>query len=247
MKKYYYKRVAVKKEPNPRTRKIIHYGGVLLAGIGVGILIYFTAPILTWKLFFSSAFASVTAPVPDPYILTPEGIKELIHKNQNKGVIVEKDGISDKWFMQYPFKKTTTPSVAFYEISIPKLSIYNAEVATEDSDLSKHLVQYWGTPLPPLRGNAVIFGHSTLPSLFRPNDYKTIFANAHTLKNGDTIIVNLGKESYTYRIIKIFVTEPDDISVLDQDTSGNYFTLITCTPPGTIWKRLIIKSQLVTD
>jgi sortase A len=92
----------------------------------------------------------------------------------------------------------------------------------------------------------VIFGHSTLPQLFEENNYKTIFANAYQLEVGDEIFVNLDDVHYKYTISDISVVEPTDISVLAQDFSDSYLTLITCTPPGTVWKRLIIKAKLNT-
>jgi sortase A len=45
--------------------------------------------------------------------------------------------------------------------------------------------------------------------------------------------------------VKIFVVDPNDFGVLDQDKDGSYLTLITCTPPGTYLKRLVVKAKLM--
>ena len=42
------------------------------------------------------------------------------------------------------------------------------------------------------------------------------------------------------------VVAPTEVSVLD-NTEENILTLITCTPPGTAWKRLIIIASLNTE
>jgi sortase A len=148
------------------------------------------------------------------------------------------------WFPTNSIKSNITPSLSEYTISIPKINITNAVVSTTDVDLGKHLVNYQGTSLPPDKGNTVIFGHSTLPQLYNPKDYHTIFAYAHTLKVGDNILVNEDNVQYTYVINNITIVSPDDTSVLAQSYDDSYLTIVTCTPPGTTWKRLIIKSKL---
>ena len=90
----------------------------------------------------------------------------------------------------------------------------------------------------------MIFGHSTLPQLFNAKDYKTIFANAYKLKNGDIIYATVKGVKYSYKIFKTIVVDPSDTSALEQDYDNSYLTLVTCTPPGTTWKRLVIKSRL---
>ena len=117
-------------------------------------------------------------------------------------------------------------------------------MSNKDSDLSTHLVQFNSDTYPPKEGNSVIFGHSTLPQLFDPNNYKTVFANAYKIKTGDEIVITNNNRNYIYKVISLTVVEPTDTSVLAQDFSDSYLTIITCTPPGTIWKRLIIKAKI---
>ena len=90
----------------------------------------------------------------------------------------------------------------------------------------------------------MIFGHSTLPQLFNPKNYKTIFANAYLLKENDLIYATVENITYKYRVYNISVVDPKDTSIFTQDLNDSYITLVTCTPPGTIWKRLIIKARL---
>ena len=117
-------------------------------------------------------------------------------------------------------------------------------VSTVDTDVGKHLVNYEGTSILGDKGNAVIFGHSTLPQLYNPKDYKTIFANAYKLKIGDNIYGFVNGVSYLYKIYNTTVVDPSDTSIFAQSYNNSYLTLVTCTPPGTVWKRLIIKARL---
>ena len=38
---------------------------------------------------------------------------------------------------------------------------------------------------------------------------------------------------------------PTDLSVLEQRYDGRYLTLVTCSPPGTYLRRLIVKARIV--
>jgi len=105
-------------------------------------------------------------------------------------------------------------------------------------------VNYGGTAIPPEKGNAVIFGHSTLPQLFNQKDYKTIFATLYKLTVGDVIQIKVAGVEYYYKIFSITVVDPSDTSVFEQNFSDSFLSLVTCTPPGTTWKRLIIKAKL---
>ena len=66
----------------------------------------------------------------------------------------------------------------------------------------------------------------------------------HITHQHSEIIVNLEKAQYSYIINSVTVVEPEDTSVLAQNFSDSFITIITCTPPGTVWKRLIIKARI---
>ena len=101
------------------------------------------------------------------------------------------------------------------------------------------------TSLPGENGNVVILGHSTLPQLYNIKDYKTIFTYLPSLKEGDKIEIKLGDQVFEYEVFDIMVVKPSEVSVLKQDFSNSYLTLITCVPPGTYWNRLIVKAKIV--
>ncbi len=151
------------------------------------------------------------------------------------------------WFPTKPQSSLSTkPDVKQYYLSIPKLNINNATVTVGGDDLAKSLVHYLPQSLPGEPGNVVIFGHSTLPQLYNPKDYKTIFTYLPSLEKGDKINVTIGDLEYTYTVYDMFVINPDQVSVLDQQSDNSYLTLITCVPPGTWWKRLVVKAKLST-
>jgi sortase A len=235
-----------KKRSAYQFKKIIRYTGLASSIIGILSLIYISIPLISWKIYFEPVFASnsIQAPIPKTAVLSAVNIQTLLSQAVNSINTDYSD--ARNWFPQFQSlqKQAIRPAITTYNISIPKLNIKYANVTTTDTDLSSHLVHYPGTPLPPQQGNGVIFGHSTIPSWFNPTDYKTIFATVHTLIIGDKIIATVDTKEYIYSIMSIIITNPDDSSVFAQDTDGSYLTLITCTPPGTTWKRLIIKAKL---
>lgn len=237
MVKYYKK--------NPRKKKnILKLISFISFIFGVSIFIYAFFPLISWQIYFAPVFANqeINAPIPRVNIVSGNTLASLI-----SGASESLSGISytdaQNWFPGYN-PKNGDLKTPIYNISIPKIGIENAEVSAKDTDLTKHLVNYGGTALPPERGNAVIFGHSTLPQLYNQKDYKTIFSYLFKLQTGDDIIVKVGNITYKYKVETITVVDPTNTAVLEQNYSDSFLTLITCTPPGTIWKRLIVKARL---
>lgn len=135
-------------------------------------------------------------------------------------------------------------------IIIPKLNV-NAPIIFEPSiaeeaiqnSLRNGVVHYAGTALPGEPSNSVIVGHSS-NDWWEPGNYKFVFALLEKLEPGDQIQVNYQKKRYVYQVAGKKVVEPTEISVL-QPTTDPILTLITCTPPGTSWKRLIITANQI--
>lgn len=236
MSKYLYTK---EKRKNPK--RFLKFFSILIFLFGISIIIYIFSPLIMWQVYFSPIFASnnLTAPIPKTTILTSSSLKNLLA--QNSFGVNYKD--AKNWFPDYKAKKTN-PKVSSYNLSIPKLNIEEAVVTTIDNDLASHLVNYQGTAIPPQNGNSVVFGHSTLPQLFNPKDYKAIFATLHTIKIGNQIFVTSENITYKYKIFSIIIVDPSDTSIFSQNFDDSYLTLVTCTPPGTTWKRLIVKAKL---
>lgn len=240
MIKYYYKKT------RPFNRKLFfRYFGAILAILGLFVTIYIFFPVIAFEVFISPALASqpLAVPIPQTKLLTPATIRQLL-VTQSSALLGVDYTHASSWFPAYVPPSDGRPRIPAYQLSIPRLNIKRANVSTIDDDLSMHLVNFQGTCVPPDKGNCVIFGHSTLPSLYSPKDYKTIFANIQNLRVGDLIIVHIAGLDYIYKIFDMSVVSADNTSVLSQTMDDSYLTIITCTPPGTVWFRLIIKSRL---
>ena len=223
----YYKHI--KKPKDKRVKKIL---GLTLITFGLLFFLYSFLPLISWKFYFADAFERQKIDSPVPFSTLVSNSTGNFGKNYYD---------ASSWYPNFDVGEKKVE----YLLSIPSIEVMSVKVSNADTDLTRHLVQYNSDSFPGSLGNVVIFGHSTLPQLFSNDDFKSIFSNLYKVKVGDTIDIEFENKKYTYKIIQSLVVEPDDTSVLAQDFSGSLLTLITCTPPGTVWKRLIIKAKLV--
>lgn len=152
---------------------------------------------------------------------------------------------ADNWFEGNLELPQVESKVSYYNLTVPRLKIKDAVVEIGGNDLSDHLIHYKGTAIPGREGNAVIFGHSSLPQFFSPTNYLSIFAKLPTLQAGDDVIVNYDGITYKFRVQEMFEVKPTDIQVLAQRYDGSYLTLVTCVPPGTYLRRLVVIAKLI--
>lgn len=198
-------------------------------------------PIIRYQLEYSIKFGQMISPLsPKFYNRSPSVLGDLS---------TDYTQLSN-WFVEDSQKpngvtKILSPEgLIYYTISIPKLKIKDATVEIGSMDLKKSLIQYPQTALPGQLGNSVIFGHSVLPQFFNPKSYLTIFSTLYRLKQGDEILVDFDSVKYKYLVEEMYEIQPTDLSVLEQRFDDRYITMITCTPPGTYLRRLVVKARL---
>ena len=136
------------------------------------------------------------------------------------------------------------------EIIIPKIGVTaplvfistNNEVEVLKA-LQNGVVHYYGTALPGENGNAAFFGHSS-NDWWEPGNYKFVFVLLEKLSVGDTYEIHYNSKKYVYQVVETKIVQPNDLSVLNQ-TSKPTSTLITCTPPGTSWRRFVVVANQI--
>lgn len=128
-------------------------------------------------------------------------------------------------------------------VAIPKINIQYPILAIETSNpeetkepMRYGIVRYWGGNVNDY-GNLSIAGH---------NNYNgTMFGKTKNLKIGDIVeLTDLTKTTIQYEIYDIFVTDPNDVSILaTKDETIREVTLITCTNGNR--ERLILKAKQI--
>ena len=226
-----------------KRKKII---GLLSISLGFITLLYFFFPILSYHLYLSSAFAgsSIQAPLPQRVVLGGNAsVKGLF----SSGITNMTANFADarNWFPNVRKDKKALEKVAEYELSIPSQGISHMKVSAVDFDLSKHLVQYFSTSKSPIeKGTSVIFGHSTLPQWFDSKNYMAIFAHLHMMKEGEKIVLTVNGQNYSYKVFSVTILDSNNPNIFSQSFDNSYITIVTCTPPGTTWKRLVVRASL---
>ena len=128
-------------------------------------------------------------------------------------------------------------------IKIPKINLKYPIIEIEDisSESAKKpmklsIIKYWGENVNDY-GNLSLAGHN--------NKDGTMFGKTKKLKNGDIVeLTDLLGKTIQYSIFDIFVTDPNDVSILlPKDENIREVTLITCTNGNK--ERLILKAKQI--
>lgn len=233
----YLKKDPPKKSQRAKRKKII---ASILFLVGISFFSFAAVPILKFQLTYSSRLKQIIDPTSANHSRTQPSVLS--------DTTVDYTQLSS-WFVNSTdnpnlISQTIDSKNATYYLSIPKLKITDAAVTLGSMDLTKSLIQYPQTALPGQLGNTVIFGHSVLPQFFSPKNYLTIFSTLYKLKQGDEIILRYDKSTYKYVVEEMYEVQPTDLSVLEQRYDSKNLTVITCSPPGTYLRRLIIKATL---
>ncbi len=151
---------------------------------------------------------------------------------------------------------TDTKVSADPRIIIPKINV-DAPVVYDVPSIKESIVQeklksgvvHYPIPgasaMPGEKGNTVILGHSS-NDVFDDGGYKFVFVQLNNLEKGDTFYLNYNGTRYTYSVTEKKVIDPTQVSELVTDNTKPIATLVTCTPPGTALKRLVVIAEQIS-
>ena len=119
-------------------------------------------------------------------------------------------------------------------IEYPILDIGDIDPESAKSPMKISIIKYWGENVNDY-GNLSIAGHN--------NKSGTMFGKTKNLTNGDIVeLTDLKGQTIQYSIYSIFVTDPNDVSILlPKEEKIREVTLITCTNGNK--QRLILKAR----
>ena len=118
-----------------------------------------------------------------------------------------------------------------------RLPVYHG---TGEEALQKGIGHLAGTSLP-VGGtgtHCVLSGHRGLPTAL-------LFTDLDQLTAGDRFYLHVLGETLAYEVDQISVVEPDQVSDLTGTQTGDYVTLLTCTPYGVNTHRLLVRGHRV--
>lgn len=160
-------------------------------------------------------------------------------------------------YVVIPKKKFIKPVDKEFGIVIPKISA-NAKVIDKVDAfnqkeyqwaLTKGVAHAKGTAYPGNAGNSFIFAHSSV-DWYVANRYNSVFYLLHKLEKGDKIEMYYKKKKYIYKVTVKKLVDASDVSYLSNSfltSNSSFLTLMTCWPPGTTYKRLIVQAKIEVD
>lgn len=229
----------IKKAKSQKWRRNERFFLVFLALIGLSSMVFAVFPYFSWQL---RVLPRLTAGVNQAPIPSGEVLSSGTVSNANVQVIKEADGFS---YFSTDYQPTGSRPKEFY-VSIPKLEIENATAKVDNLRFDRQLSHFPGSAIPGDVGNAFVTGHSVLPQFADAENYRKIFSKLDTLEIGDEVIVEVGDQKRTFIVQYAKVVDPRDLSVLAPiSDSGRNLTLMTCVPPGTNIKRLVVITSLI--
>lgn len=228
----------------------------LISLVGVASILFSIWPLVVWQI---KTLPKLTGKIDQVPIPQGQVLSTGIVQNYNVQVIQDPDGFS--YFVPTNFYnqaegndltpvttnyKPEGPRAKEFKLAIPKLKINDAIVKVDNLNFYKNLSHFPGSALPGEIGNSFITGHSVLPQFNDPKDYSAIFTKLATLEVGDDVYVEISGETLRFTVLYAKVVSPHDLSVLAPiSASGKNLTLMTCVPPGTSTKRLVVITSLI--
>ncbi len=146
--------------------------------------------------------------------------------------------------------KETKPLDTDFGIIIPKIGANSRVVKNVDPfnsqeyqvALTKGVAHARGSSLPGQPGNIFLFSHSSADFL-NATKYNSIFYLLSKLEKDDIIKLYYAGKELDYLVQDKKIVEPGAIEYLKGDSKDETLTLMTCWPPGTAIKRLVILAE----
>ncbi len=186
--------------------------------IAAGSLILLTGLIILWLTFFPVINEEVKYTIAKPTKL----INQIKPVNEDFGIIIPKIGANAKVLANIdPFNEAEYQSALTRGVAHAKGSVFPGQI-----------------------GNVFIFAHSA-GNFYDANRYNAIFYLLSKLEKKDEIYLIYQGKKYRYQVTEKKLVDASAISFISAPTDKKTVTLMTCWPPGTTLKRLIVMGKIL--
>lgn len=209
---------------------MIKIASLVLLGLGIFVLMQVILPLASYKFWEITVYAQQT---------------ELVSPTSNNQVL----GVSIQQNSEFPaFISSNKPKsprpYSEFTVTIPRLNLEDVKTLVDSNNIESNLAHLPGSALPGERGNVFISGHSGLPGPLNP-DRRAFFKRLPEMRKGDKILIEAGGQQFEYIVEKLIIVDPKETWVINPpDDTGRYLSLMTCVPPGTTLKRLVVLARL---
>ena len=155
---------------------------------------------------------------------------------------------------QFAVKREIKPQGSEFEIVIPKIGANARIIPYVDPlnakeyqvALTKGIAHARGTAYPGETGNVFLFSHSSV-NFYEAQRYNSVFYLLDKMEKGDEIDLYLNGNKFRYLVTDKKTVDAKEVKYLSGDASKKTVTLMTCWPPGTTFKRLLVIGELTKD
>jgi sortase A len=200
--------------------RVFIYFGIGAVGLGFLILLATYSPIIYNEISYDLFHPKTPVEVALKQSTHPQGFV-MTPVDANFGIVIPKIRANAK----------VIPNVDPYNSSIYQVA------------LTKGVAHAKGTFFPGEGKNIFLFSHSSA-NFYDALRYNSIFYLLSKLEKNDSVYLFYKNKKYTYSVISKKLVDPTDTSYLTQQTNTEILTLMTCWPPGTSFKRLLVFAHL---
>jgi len=209
-------------QPRQSFFSVVFYFGIVCLAIGATILLVTFFPVikneLNYDLFHPTTFVEVAIKKPKN-----SAVPATTPVDANFGIVIPKIGANAR----------IIPGVDAYDSRIYQYA------------LTKGVAQAKGSSLPGQNGDLFVFAHSSV-NFYDALRYNSIFYLLTKLEKNDPVYVFYQKKKYTYTVTGKQITDPEKVFISGQTAGTQTITLMTCWPPGTSIKRLLVFGKLTS-
>ncbi|MCB9813116.1 MAG: sortase [Pseudomonadales bacterium] len=123
---------------------------------------------------------------------------------------------------------------------VAKVDPFDANIYQRE--LAKGVAQAAGTGLPGQEKTMFLFAHAS-GDITMARRYNSIFYLLNKMEAGDEIKIYYKGAPYIYKVTQTKEVSPEAVSFLENNPDADLI-LMTCTPPGTTWRRLLVLANL---
>ncbi len=151
-------------------------------------------------------------------------------------------------------KKRIEPVDKEFGIIIPKINANASVIKGVDyrdpgeyqKALTKGVAHAEGTKLPGQFGNVFLFSHSSV-NFYEARRFNSVFYLLHKLEEGDRFYLIYQGEVFEYKVTEKKIVAADAVEYLGNLGGKKTATLMTCWPPATTLRRLLILATQTTQ
>ena len=190
-----------------------------------------------WGTLSGSGRDESSLPDPTPVVLTGEDADSVI-ENADDGPIKSSSVDGQGETGELPGSETEdAPSAVYIQlgiIKIPELNVSQNVLEGTQRQMRYGIGHVTGTDGIGVKGNCAVAGHRT-----------TAFRYLDKLTTGDSVVLKVNGNVFTYTVYDSFDVLPEETWVLNDIEGEDYaLTLITCTPYLVSSHRLIVRARL---